>query len=344
MDADAPPDPRGVPFHVALETLTDPGLLHAWRKALATPMVSLPQEALRSALTDPGRRAYFERPKFEALLADLHRKLRGGSVLCAGVERGAGAGPYFTFRPVDWESGGDLRAEAAEASAEFDGRSYGDLMFWRVPPVPPAEGWDLLQASFALLPELDWLAWNSDIPRKALGRVAPDLLCAIFARVDLRITGGDFDAPLGADRIILPRHYAPDRIASNTFIRADIQDGTIVIKRPGGRVFRLEAILVEAIPATEAVRSLPAPTPFAVQASQRPAELSGRSENRGGRPQKFDRMRINNRLREIANTPDGLPSDQADLRNLVRDIATGFAGEEPAPSTLADIMRDLDLR
>lgn len=65
---------------------------------------------------------------------------------------------------------------------------------------------------------------------------------------------------------------------------------------------------------------------------------------KGGRPPKWDRVKIGNRLREIANTPDGLPSGGAELRDLVRRICAELTGEEPADSTLAEIMDDLELR
>lgn len=71
--------------------------------------------------------------------------------------------------------------------------------------------------------------------------------------------------------------------------------------------------------------------------------MPGGTTNRGGRPPKFNRVKIGNRLRVIANGLDGLPDDPAELRELVRGIAAEVAGEEPAPSTLADIMKDLEL-
>jgi hypothetical protein len=276
MDNDAPPDPRGVPFHIALDTLTDSALVNAWHEAMNAPTDDLPQtfevpgrhppEII--TIPDQLRRAFHLRPRLEALMEDLHRKLRGGSVLCAGVAIGAGAGRPTTFRVVDWEIG-ILRAEdATEASIEMAGRIYGDLLFWPVPPTPPAEGWDLGYASFSLLPEQDWRAWNSDVPWKALGRVAPDLLKAIFARQDLRITGRNFDAPLGAERIVLPRDYGPERLAANTFIRAEILDSVITIHRPNGKIFRLEDVRVEPLHASEAAiqtvppRAEPIPPPI----------------------------------------------------------------------------------
>lgn len=75
-----------------------------------------------------------------------------------------------------------------------------------------------------------------------------------------------------------------------------------------------------------------------------PASPGGPVVNRGGRPPKFDRVKIANRLRDVANTPDGLPESAGEKRELVRRIATELAGEEPSDSTLAEIMKELELR
>lgn len=254
MKTDATPEYRGVPFHVALETLTDPALVGAWREAMAARLHTLPQQITLGdpprtvTLTDALRRAFHPRPRLEALMGDLRRKLRGGSLICAGRENGASLRPAIAFSVGDWERGGILSAQdQSTASAEIDGRLYGDLVFWRGVPMPPAAGWELPEASFALLPELDYLAWNSDFPGKALERLAPALLRAIVARDDLQITGRDFDAPPSVDRIVLSRDYSPGQLASNTFIYLDVIDSRITIRRPG-RDFVLAAVRVEALP------------------------------------------------------------------------------------------------
>lgn len=247
MDTDTPPDPRGVPFNVALETLTDPALVSAFREAEAAPLDSLPSTVISTLwrppktiiLTDAQRRNRHVRPKLDALVSDLHQKLRGGSLACAGREKGAGAGPLVSFAPTDWARVGTLRAsDELSASAKINGRTYVSLAFWRVMQVPPAEGWTVMEAAAALLPGAmaavaeggeaheRWLeaSGRNDVFRtplpppsegpEALAKarrsegffwISCDLVGAVCARTDMTFSGLDPSRPIDAPRVVLPR-------------------------------------------------------------------------------------------------------------------------------------------
>jgi hypothetical protein len=90
----------------------------------------------------------------------------------------------------------------------------------------------------------------------------------------------------------------------------------------------------------------PASSDFAAppRASESPEPVAG-GGRKGGRPQRFNRVKISNELRRrVEKDPDGLPEAESDRRELVRDICERLFGEQPADSTLAEIMDDLELR
>jgi hypothetical protein len=348
-NTDTPPDPRGVPADVAFLTLTAPDLIASYLAARDGPLDDIPADVWNTKTrpptivhrTEAQRRAIKVKPHHEALEADFQDRVRGGRIIasCIDVNR-----PELGARDYPAETAALIRWYDGWPKLTRDGPVLADLRFRLALPVPPAEGWDLGEASFALLPDLDKLAWNSKDPTKAVARLAPDLLRAIFARKDLRITGRDSDALMSAPRIVLPRDYTPGGMASITSVSADIMDSVITITRAGGKAFRLEAVRVEAGPGGSNQTPAPAAEPAPLTAPQAPPPaMPGGTTNRGGRPPKFNRVKIGNRLRVIANGLDGLPDDPAELRELVRGIAAEVAGEEPAPSTLADIMKDLEL-
>ena len=76
-----------------------------------------------------------------------------------------------------------------------------------------------------------------------------------------------------------------------------------------------------------------------------PVDISTRKPRKGGRPEKWNRLKISAALtRHVSDDPNGIPEDMAERRELVRRICVKLYGEEPADSTLAEIMDDLELR
>lgn len=140
MDTDTPPDPQGVPFHVALETLLEKRLVEALRAAGAAPLDEAPKARTSDwwkggrtyPLNDAARRDHLLRPPRKALLDALRSELAAGHILCAGREKGAGAADRHTFVPSDWQHPETLRtSDWRFASARINGRVYVDLLFWR---------------------------------------------------------------------------------------------------------------------------------------------------------------------------------------------------------------------
>ena len=332
MDTDTPPDPRGVPYAVALEALTAPELVAAYRaarngdipkdKVLAREREIKLRAAFRdlppasggsflfwgtSGLGDDleniiaqGRqdeadlrgaasqlRKELVEPAREALEADFQARVRDGRIIASWIdltrpELGARDYAAEVASLIVWPNGSPKLGK--------DGPVLTDLRYRRAQPMPPAEGWDLGEASFALLPELDKLAWDSEEPTKAVRLLGPDLLRAIFARNDLRIIGRDADAHLSASRIVLPRDYAPERLAANTFVWADILDSAIIIKRPNGKEDRLANVRVEADPGASVQNPAPAaePAPLATPLPvQIPLPVPAKRESAASRAQRL---------------------------------------------------------
>ncbi len=100
-------------------------------------------------------------------------------------------------------------------------------------PMPPPEGWTLIEAAEALFPEFAAWCFAQQDMRAAFSRLGGDLTRKICRdRTDLRISGIDMRAPRFPRVIIPPELYHDDTMPEGAYFWLDIMSSEFILRMP----------------------------------------------------------------------------------------------------------------